>query len=255
MLRMAWCVRDHTGAVVAAQDADTVYPTASLGKVLLLVEVAHRLYKGEISPAASCPRGVPVADSGLWQYLAADLAVVDACALVGAVSDNQATNGLMELLGIDELETLGAHVGVPSLRLHDRVRDVRTVPLALSSSSAADASAFMYLLATDAIIAPAVSRQVRTWLSLGVDHSLALTAFALDPLVVHQEPIFVVNKTGADDGMRADMGWVAQGDAALSYAILANWTDPADQFSAVQAMREFGTELVQRISAPPDVRA
>jgi beta-lactamase class A len=255
MLRIGWCVRDRTGAVIADNDRDTVFATASLGKVLLLMEVAHHIYRGEISLDDPCPRGAPVADSGLWQHLSGEMSVADACILVGAVSDNQATNGLMELLGIGSLESLGEQLGVPSLRLHDIVRDVRTDPPALSSSSASDASAFMHLLGTGTIIAPGVADQVRSWLGHGVDHSLALAPFALDPLIVHQGPLVVVNKTGADQGIRADMGWLSRGDTAVSYAILANWTDPADEVPAVVQMRAFGEEVMRLLSADRGTRA
>ena len=47
----------------------------------------------------------PVADSWVWQHLVTDqLPVADAAVLVGAVSDNLATNVLVDLLGLDAVQ-------------------------------------------------------------------------------------------------------------------------------------------------------
>src|SRR5206468_8807265 len=87
-----------TGAVLFSVDDHVVIPTASIGKVLLLVEVAARLQSGELSPLAHLdrdPRDI-AGDSGIWQHLhVPSLPVADLAALVGATSDNLATNVLL----------------------------------------------------------------------------------------------------------------------------------------------------------------
>ncbi len=88
-----------TGDVLGAAGADRVLPAASLGKLLLLVEVARSLDLAE--PLTRLPEDA-VADSGLWQHLAVDtLAAGDLAALVGAVSDNLATNVLLRRVGLE----------------------------------------------------------------------------------------------------------------------------------------------------------
>ena len=83
------CVRDTaSGKVLAAVDADRVLATASVGKVLLLIEVALRFEAGTLDPLEPLTRtaGDAVADSGLWQHLRSDtLPAADAAALVGAL--------------------------------------------------------------------------------------------------------------------------------------------------------------------------
>src|SRR5690348_570851 len=62
--------------------------TASIGKLLLLIETARRFETGELDPAEPLRRDerLAVADSGLWHLLAVDtLPVRDVAALIAAV--------------------------------------------------------------------------------------------------------------------------------------------------------------------------
>ena len=84
------------------RNAAAVLPTASVGKVLLLVEAARQIAVGRLDPTLSLVRTDEdeVYDSGLWQFLAVDhLPVADLAVLVGAVSDNLATNVLLRTIG------------------------------------------------------------------------------------------------------------------------------------------------------------
>src|SRR5688500_20328707 len=80
------CVRDAaSGDVLAEHEPHAVLPAASVGKVLLLIEVARSVDLGEPLTRTEADA---VADSGLWQHLAVDtLPAGDLAALVGAVSD------------------------------------------------------------------------------------------------------------------------------------------------------------------------
>ena len=85
--------------------------TASVGKVFLLVEVADRLERGVLDPQQPLRRDrvAPVADSGLWQHLASRRRSRsrDVACLVGAVSDNWATNVLLDLVGLAAVQAAG----------------------------------------------------------------------------------------------------------------------------------------------------
>ena len=62
------------GAVLAAEDADRLHSTASIGKVVLLAEVAVRFVDGRLARSEPLTRTAEdiVTDSGLWQHLAVD---------------------------------------------------------------------------------------------------------------------------------------------------------------------------------------
>lgn len=215
---VAWsvCVRDGNGDVVHAHRPDLVLSTASVGKVLLLLEVART-----VPPGLRCDRRdvEPVADSGLWHRLRTDvLPAGDLAVLVASVSDNLATNVLLHHVGLDRVAALGGELGLAATALHDIVRDVRTAadPPRLSSGTAAELSLLLHRL-------PAVDGgdQVLEWLRASADLSMVASAFDLDPL--SHDGVTVRNKTGTDDGVRADVG-VATGPAGtVSYAVLANW--------------------------------
>ena len=117
-----------TGRELCSHDAAAVLPTASVGKVLLLVETTRQVEAGEFEPAQPLPRLAEdaVPDSGIWQLLAADrLCVKELAHLVGIVSDNLATNVLLRRVGLDQVQRTADHLGLRHTRLNDRVRDQR----------------------------------------------------------------------------------------------------------------------------------
>ena len=123
------CVRDAaTGEVLAAQSPERVLRTASIGKIFLLCEAARRFESGEMDPGGpvSWLDEELVADSGLWHRLSLrSLPAVDACSLIGAVSDNLATNVFVRVLGIDSIRAMARALGCEDSALLDRVRDSR----------------------------------------------------------------------------------------------------------------------------------
>ena len=124
------CVRDGEGMPLGVVGADVPLRTASVGKVLLLIETARAIASGELSPEEPLTRTVDlwVGDSGLWHTLSVEtLPLVDVAALVGAVSDNLATNVLLRRVGLAEVAARATALGLRATALHDRVRDVRSV--------------------------------------------------------------------------------------------------------------------------------
>lgn len=249
-----WSVRvvhsDHPKPLLEV-DVDRVCATASIGKVLLLVTVAERVESGELRADAQVSRAnlEPVADSGLWQHLDVDhLSVPDLCALVGATSDNLATNALIALVGLDAVTHAGRRMGMTQTALHDIVRDDRSPnhPSALSSGTASDLVLLCQNLAGEREVSPAVSSQVARWLSTNTDLSMVASAFGLDPLahVDSDRGFRLWNKTGTTSGVRCDIGVVGHGAATVTYAALANWTPqhPSDptRDEVLYAMNEIG---------------
>ena len=239
-----------TGSLLAARSPDRVLPTASVGKILLLLEVARRLADGRLDPTRPLPRTEeePVTDSGLWQHLRADaLPAEDLAVLTAAVSDNLATNVLLREVGLDAVASVGPSLGVPTLRLLDRVRDVRTAedPPTLSEGSALDLARFAAMLATEETMEWAL---LRRWLSTGVDLDLVPGNLGLDPLahVEADRGLRVLNKTGRDVGMLADVGLLGGRDGVRAYAVVGSWSSvdgEGRRDEAIRAMRHVGSRL------------
>ncbi len=258
-LTWSFCVLDAAGRVVDEESADTVQSTASVGKVFLLCEVAERIVDGRLDPHARLRRDpqVAVADSGLWQHLEQDsLPLADACVLVAAVSDNWATNVLLDLVGLDPVAARVEALGCVSSGLHDRVRDVRTVedPLTLSSGTArelAEVARRIHVAAGGGEvggISVDAARLVEGWLLTGVDLSMVAAPLRLDPLAHADGPVRLWCKTGSDTGVRADMG-VAWGEAApISYAAIATWQAEDDVVDVVfECLHGLGRSLASRV--------
>jgi beta-lactamase class A len=206
--------------------------TASVGKVFVLIELAASVVGGHVSLMQPVARDStdPVLDSGIWHTMLADvLPAGDVARLVGAVSDNWATNALISLVGLDAVRERARQLAPGGSALHDYVRDERLpgLPHTLSEGCAADWVSICARLERSELVGPEEDALVRDWLGSGVDHSMVLSALSLDPLVHTDvtDEIPVWNKTGTVDGVRADIG-VVRGSRTVAYAVLCNW-EPA----------------------------
>src|SRR6516225_2914226 len=65
------CIRNHAGHKLASYNPDASMKTASVGKLLLLAEVARQCDAGNLDGTELLGRdpNLLVADSGIWQYL------------------------------------------------------------------------------------------------------------------------------------------------------------------------------------------
>ena len=242
-----WSVEvvDSDGRTLAGRDETVLLPTASLAKVFLLAEVAERIVAGELDAAELLDRrsGARVGDSGLWQHLSVEtLPATDLAMLVGSVSDNLATNVLLDRVGLDAVQHRAAVEAPGGSMLHDRVRDVRRAgdPPMLSVGCARDYAQWFRGLAS----ARPAHRLVRGWLSAGTDLSMVAGAFDLDPLA-HTG---LWHKTGTDVGVRADAGTVTWQGRTASYAALCAWDPdaPASEIlvtPVLAAMRGLGAVI------------
>jgi beta-lactamase class A len=233
----------------AAHRPDRRLRTASIGKLLLLIETARQIDAGLLDPAEMLPKdpALAVADSGLWQHLrVTSLPVADLAVLIAAVSDNYATNVLLARIGPAEVTDLTDTLGLRDTALNDFVRDSRPPgdPTTLSHGTAAELAALMSGLAGGTVVSPAVSARVDDWLSTGVDLSMVAGAFDLDPLAHHTGSL-LRNKTGTDDGIRADVGHLGP----FPYAVLANWDPQVGDRTAevMRGMRAIGAALAEAL--------
>jgi beta-lactamase class A len=251
---IAWavCIRDSRGCELACFNHAASMKTASVGKLLLLIEVARQCDVGDLAGTEVLFRDpvLAVADSGIWQHLHTDrLPIHDLCVLTASVSDNLATNILLKRIGFQRVDDLRAALGLTSTALLDYVRQQRGPDdvTTLSTGSAAELSSLMTEIARNTLISQAVSEQLRAWLATGVDLSMVASAFGFDPLA-HTDPdrgYSFYNKTGTDTGIRADVGTVRRDSDLLSYAVIANWeaSEPDLRDTVLATMQAIGKRL------------
>lgn len=246
----------NTGESLISVDDAVALPTASIGKILLLIEVSARLTEGQRSVFGIVDRTAEdfVADSGIWQHLqAGSLPLSDLAALVGSSSDNLATNVLLRRVGLDSVRARAESLGLRRTALLDRVRDSRGPDDApqLSVGSTAELSRLMASLALGQVVDADTSQRVLGWLSMNSDLSLVAAAFGLDPLA-HRERdhgVLLVNKTGTDKGVRSEVGALAGNKRGLAYAVTVTFEDgslPA-RLRVLDAMRTVGYDLLEYV--------
>lgn len=252
-------VRDSAGHELARHHADRPMQIASVGKLLLLVEVARQCHEGTLSGTEHLSRDpeLVVADSGIWQHLLVDaLPIQDLCVLIASVSDNVATNVLLKRVGLPRIRDLCASLGLAHTALLDYIRDQRGpgVPATCATGSAAELSRLMSQLHRGELLSRSVSAHVNGWLAASVDLSMVASAFGLDPLshASSDDGFCLRNKTGTDAGIRADVGTVGRIGVWFSYAVIANWdtSEPGRSDTALSVMNAIGRTIKDAIPGP-----
>lgn len=234
--------------------ADLLLPLASVGKLLLLAQIARDLADGglfatdewTIDPEDYC------AGSGLLCRLSPRRwTVLDLIHLTAAVSDNTATNVLIRQVGLERVNEGAKALGLTRTRILDRIRAPRLLchPPTFALGTAREPAALAQRIAGE----EAWARTMLGWLALNTDRAMVAAAIPHDPeaLEVPERPVgpdrlWVANKTGTDAGIRADVG-VVRGARDLCYAVVGS-CPPGREYELLRAMRAVGL-LVGRAAA------
>lgn len=245
-----------SGDVLFSVDDHLPVPTAEIGEVMLLIEVAARLSAGEPSAEGILNRTAAdtVSGTGLWQHLQVPaLPTSDLAALVGATSDSLATNVLLRRIGLDSVRARGESLGLRRTLLLDIVRDRRGPDDApqLSVGSARELADLFARLASGEIVDEETSRLVLDWLSYNSDLSMVASVFGLDPHA-HQNTdhgLLLVNTTGTDRGVRAEVGVLSGPRVAVAYAVTMRFNDSSlsARLGVLEGMRTFGRDVLEHV--------
>lgn len=249
-------------ADLLAIDDGVSVPTGELGVIVLLIEVAARLERGELSPLQLVhrdPAGHEGVDDprlgGLWSALVTPaLGLVDAATFVGAVHDPVATNALIRLVGFDSVVARAASLGLAKTALLDLARAHRGPDDAPQQSvgSARELRGLVHDLVQGRCVDVGVSNRVLGWLSSGTDLSMVAAAFGLDP-TAHRDSdhgLQLVNLTGTDAGVRAEVGALRGRRHGVAYAVTVDFDDVdlPTRLRALDAMHTVGLDLLDYVS-------
>ncbi|WP_311477077.1 D-alanyl-D-alanine carboxypeptidase [uncultured Gulosibacter sp.] len=247
--RWSVLVRDIDSEQVLLQHCpERVLSTASIGKLFLLHRILHEVDAGTRSLdelVTRLPSDV-IGGSGLWQKLQQDaLSIYDLAALVGAVSDNDATNALLRVVGIDAVREHARELGYQHSRLNDAIRWPIPPghPSRLSEANAGEMVDFVSRLQLDRDLSPSSGDIFRKWLGAGADMSMVASVFDFDGLDhdCFDGGVWLWNKTGTISTVRADVGVVMGRRRRVAYAVLAEWVAGADARGTVlETMAEVG---------------
>ncbi len=134
---MGYVVRDIDAGVSLARRADETFPTASMVKVPILVTVHDLVAKGRLSlddPLTVLPID-KVGGSGVLQFLHDGMAITvgDAAWLMIGLSDNTATNLLLDRIVIRRVWEKMEALGLPHTKVHSK-SFLRSSSVAMDSS-------------------------------------------------------------------------------------------------------------------------
>ncbi|MET4783516.1 serine hydrolase [Glaciihabitans sp. UYNi722] len=246
----------RSGLTLVSIDDRIVLPTASVGKLLLLIEVSARITAHEVAGYGILDKtpADAVGETGLWHQLQAPaLPLADIAALVGATGDNLATNVLLRQVGLDAVRARTESLGLNRTALLDLVRSNRGPDDApqLSVGSSAELAWLFSALSRGQVVDHATSNRVLGWLSLNSDLSMVASAFGLDPFGhrVADHGIQLVNTTGTDAGVRSEVGLLSGSRTGIAYAVTVQFADSglATRLRVLEAMRTFGFDLLEYV--------
>ncbi|SEB50819.1 beta-lactamase class A [Paramicrobacterium humi] len=245
-----------SGRELLAIDDYVVMPTAGIGTVLLLAEVAARLDDPDFEGLVILDREARdnVGDGGIWQHLQApSFPVADLAVFTAAAGDNLATNVLLREIGLEKVHERTEKLGLNRTALLDSARDQRGPDDApqLSVGSMRELAWLFSEVARGEATSPTASQRLVDWLSLNMDLSLVASAFGLDPLSHRQgtHELTLFNKTGSDAGVRAEVGVLRGPRAGVAYAVATSFSDSdlLTRLAVIDALRTLGNDLLEYV--------
>lgn len=211
-----WSLRSVGDGIDIAVGADDVHPSASVIKVPILSTLLDLVTAGQLA----LNDRVPVADddiggSGALKYLALEsVTLQQALALMITISDNVATNALIEHVGMAELNSSWARRGYGDFRLN---RLLGRPPRTPEEDNYATAQASVDCLLDLDARASAGERAAQLGLTLLAEQQVR------DRIPAEAPPdLECLNKTGELPGVRHDIGLLRRGNATVAVAMMAS---------------------------------
>ncbi len=209
------------------RNANELFETASSIKVLLMVELFRKKYEEglfEWEDPLTLTEENQVAGSGVMKTLkpGASFTVWDTCALMMAVSDNSATNMLIDFVGgVEPVNATARALGLPHSELHRKI-SFSAGSLKLGTSAPRDYGRLLELLYRGEVISEQASSEM-IGLMKNEQLNLLLTRYLPYELLVPQEGedkprVQVAAKYGWLRGSRNDPGiiFTPAGDYIIS---------------------------------------
>ncbi len=234
-------------------NADATTATASTIKVPILIELYRQVETGEASldGRLRVTTETKTPGSGILRELSlgVELSVHDLATLMIVVSDNTATNMLIDLVGLDRVNATMAEFGFPTTRLVRRL-DFPAIgknPRNLAVTTPAELAGIMEALATGRILTDASREGIMEIMRRQHHLNLVPRYLPYNPYAEEMgEPdngLRIANKTGGWTGLRADMALVEWPGTRYVIGIVTEG-DPDTRFWAENA----GDRLIGRIS-------
>ena len=216
-----------------------VLPSASLIKLPILAAFWETIRLGQLDPAerVRVPYQARVEGTGVLKALAPNLEPTwsDLATLMITVSDNVATNLIIDRLGFEAIQAWIDGAGLRDTRLERRMLDRNAMSEGKSNvTSAADIEALLFAVATGTCGSAYGSRQMRR----------ALDAQQIQDRLARRVPstVRVINKTGNFADVTHDAGIMMWPGGTLVVAVLTQGVSPIWQ--AMDTIADIAVALV-----------
>jgi beta-lactamase class A len=206
-----------TSGARVARLADEAFPSASVIKVPILVELFGRVADGreDLQSRVTLREEDKVEGSGVLRELHAgsEFTLVDLARLMIVVSDNTATNLLIDRLGVDAVNARMAALGLERTRLGRKMYDLAARDRGIDNLCAAgEMVALLYGMERGTVVSPAASAEM---LAIMKRQSIVTKIPRLLP-----PGTIVANKTGEITGVSHDAGIIYAPGGPIALAVL-----------------------------------
>jgi len=215
-------IRDLSNQHTLLLNADEVFPTASTIKIAILAEFYRQVQQGKLhfSDLYTLEASDLVGGSGITQALtpgATRLTLRDVAALMISVSDNSATNVLIDRVGMDNVDALLDSLGLTHTRLRRKMMDLKAA--AEGRENVASPREMMLLL--EALYRGKVLSKELT------DDYFKLLAVHKESYIPRELPedLRIANKPGELEGVRNDCGVVFAGARPYVICVMSTFLE------------------------------
>lgn len=198
-------------------NADSLFPTASVIKVPILVELFYKFEEGKLKKDTliSFDDSLKYGGSGVLQYFydSAKIKLIDAAVLMIILSDNTATNLVLDCFGDEHDAKLEAvnnrmkNLGLNNTKILNKLMSFKTkkktpeaMRFGVGYTTPNDMVKLLELLVNGKIISPEVSAEIINIMKNNQDYEMMKRYLP--------ENVIVANKSGSIDRMKADIGIV-----------------------------------------------
>lgn len=230
--------KDLKSEEIISVNGDSLFPTASVIKLPILVEFFNRVKNNELNPEnyIIIPESIKVGGAGVIQFFHGDtrIKLIDAATLMIILSDNTATNAIIDQLGKTHDEKLDAvnnrmeSLGLKNTILLNKVFSYATKKntyeakrFGLGYSSPVEMGKLLEMLYNHQVIDSFYSKWIISILKNQQDDTMIRRFLPYNELKGN-ESIIVANKTGAVDYSRIDVGIVYAPKTDFVLAIFAD---------------------------------
>jgi len=217
------------------RDAHVPLPAASTIKVLISAALWSEVCAGRIDPERRVRAGdTPVpGGGGLLESMHPDtrLTLAELDLLMLAISDNAATNAVVDVVGMDAVNGLARALGLEHTRLRRRMMDVAAAERGDdNTTSAADMAALLCALArADGIPALACRRVLA---AMAQSHHTDIVPRYLPAAACR----VVSSKQGELESVRHDVALIDEGEVRIAVAVLSAPAAAADGLARTAAL-------------------